>query len=234
MNTADADKYLSATWNYFTAVSPMDGLHADSDKCAHCGAEMEEVPMEGLYVCPVCGVGAERLFMSDEWSEERECPVAYKKLNHFNEILAQFQAKETGMVPESVMADVEAARQGKPVTEAEVRSILKRLGKSLLYEHATAIMWRLNGGEAPCITMEQEERLRLMFREIQVPFLKYSAGRKNMMSYKFVIYKMFGLMGLYEYQKCISLLKSRDRLLSHEALWKQICEELGWEFQALP
>ena len=40
----------------------------------------------------------------------------------------------------------------------------------------------------------------------------------------------FELLELDEYKVYFPLLKSRDRLISHDQIWEKICEYLHWEF----
>ena len=114
-----------------------------------------------------------------------------------------------------------------------MREILKKLNRSKYYEHATHILSRLNGNPPPTITPEIEEKIRSMFQEIQAPFLLYCPDdRTNFLSYSYILYKFFELIELDEYKVYFPLLKSRDRLISHDIIWKQICDYLKWEFIA--
>jgi hypothetical protein len=54
--------------------------------------------------------------------------------------------------------------------------------------------------------------------------------RRNFLSYAYIIYKFLELLELDEYKVHFTLLKSRDRLISHDQIWKKICEYLSWEF----
>jgi len=38
------------------------------------------------------------------------------------------------------------------------------------------------------------------------------------------------LLELDEYKVHFQLLKSRDRLIAHDQIWKKICDYLQWEF----
>ena len=117
------------------------------------------------------------------------------------------------------------------MTEKEIRDILKKLNKSKYYEHAAHILSRLNGNPPPTITPEIEEKIRTMFQEIQAPFLLYCPDdRTNFLSYSYILFKFFELLELDEYKAYFPLLKSRDRLIAHDQIWKKICEYLRWEF----
>ena len=115
--------------------------------------------------------------------------------------------------------------------EQNIREILKKLGKNRYYEHAAHILSRLNGIPPPTLSPEIEDKIRVMFQEVQAPYLLYCPDeRRNMLSYHYIIYKFLELMELDEYKIYFPLLKSRDRLIQHDQVWKKICDYLQWEF----
>jgi hypothetical protein len=212
-----------------------------TEHCVGCNVAREEISSEGILVCPKCGSEEYSLVVSD-FPSFRDPPkernnYAYKKINHLNEILNQFQAKESTMIPEEVMNEVVLEIRKRRInniadlTEKEIREILKKLGRSKYYEHAAHILSRLNGNPPPTITPEIEEKIRAMFQEIQAPFLLYCPNdRTNFLSYSYILYKFFELLDLDEYKVYFPLLKSRDRLIAHDHIWAKICDYLKWEF----
>jgi hypothetical protein len=212
-----------------------------TEHCSACNTAKEEVTSEGILVCPRCGAEEYTLVVSDVPSfrdppKERN-NYAYKKINHLNEILNQFQAKESTIIPEEVMNEVVLEVKKRRITniadlsEEDIRQILKKLGRSKYYEHRAHILSRLNGNPPPTITPEIEEKIRTMFQEIQAPFLLYCPNdRTNFLSYSYILYKFFELLELDEYKVYFPLLKSRDRLIAHDQIWKKICDYLQWEF----
>ena len=102
---------------------------------------------------------------------------------------------------------------------------------SKYYEHIPHIINRLNGQNAPFMSREDEEKLRHMFREIQPSFKKHCPkGRRNFLSYSYVLYKFCELLELDEYLACFPLLKNRDKLYMQDKTWKLICEDMGWGY----
>jgi hypothetical protein len=212
-----------------------------SEHCVKCNVSREEIGSEGILVCPVCGSEEYMLVVSD-FPSFRDPPkernnYAYKKINHLNEILNQFQAKESTIIPDEVMHEVVCEIKKRRIqniadmTEKDMREILKKLNRSKYYEHATHILSRLNGNPPPTITPEIEEKIRAMFQEIQAPFLVYCPDeRTNFLSYSYILYKFFELLELDDYKVYFPLLKSRDRLIAHDEIWKKICDYLRWEF----
>ena len=212
-----------------------------TEHCIACNVAREEISSEGILVCPKCGSEEYALVVSD-FPSFRDPPkernnYAYKKINHLNEILNQFQAKESTIIPEDVMNEVILEIRKRRITniadltEEDIRQILKKLNRSKYYEHRAHILSRLNGNPPPTITPEIEEKIRAMFQEIQAPFLLYCPDdRTNFLSYSYILYKFFELLELDEYKAFFPLLKSRDRLIAHDNIWKKICDYLNWEF----
>ena len=212
-----------------------------TEHCIACNVAREEITSEGILVCPHCGSEEYALVVSD-FPSFRDPPkernnYAYKKINHLNEILNQFQAKESTIIPDDVMNEVVLEIRKRRITniadlsEEDIRQILKKLNRSKYYEHRAHILSRLNGNPPPTITPEIEEKIRAMFQEIQAPFLLYCPNdRTNFLSYSYILYKFFELLELDEYKAFFPLLKSRDRLIAHDQIWKKICEYLNWEF----
>ena len=212
-----------------------------TEHCLACNVAREEISSEGTLVCPKCGSEEYALVVSD-FPSFRDPPkernnYAYKKINHLNEILNQFQAKESTIIPEEVMNEVILEIRKRRIdniaelSEEDIRQILKKLGRSKYYEHRAHILSRLNGNPPPTITPEIEEKIRAMFQEIQAPFLLYCPDdRTNFLSYSYILYKFFELLDLDEYKVFFPLLKSRDRLIAHDLIWKKICDYLNWQF----
>jgi hypothetical protein len=233
------DEYVSRM-KMNSGAEPIES-NTETEHCSRCNVGREEVAAEGILVCPQCG-SEEYMMVVSDFPSFRDPPkernnYAYKKINHLNEILNQFQAKESTIIPEEVMNEVVCEIKKRRIQniaqlcEKDIREILKKLNRSKYYEHAAHIVSRLNGNPPPTITPEIEEKIRAMFQDIQAPFLLYCPNdRTNFLSYSYILYKFFELLELDEYKVYFPLLKSRDRLISHDQIWKKICDYLKWEF----
>jgi hypothetical protein len=162
---------------------------------------------------------------------------AYKRINHFNEWLAQFQAKESTEIPEDIFQAILDELKKERITNTEnvkptkVREILKKLKCTNFYEHVPYILNRINGKTAPVMSREVEEKLRFMFKEIQSSFIKHCPKtRSNFLSYSYVLYKFCELLELDNYLQCFPLLKNRDKLYNQDKIWEKICTDLRWQF----
>lgn len=209
--------------------------------CEICGNEMIMCLNEANLTCSKCGHQEFILVDSDKPSYKdppREvCYYAYKKINHFNEWLAQFQAKESTEIPQDIYDSILVQLKKERITNmstlkpTKLREILRKMKCSKYYEHIPHIINRLNGQNAPFMSREDEEKLRHMFREIQPSFKKHCPkGRRNFLSYGYVLYKFCELLEMDEYLVCFPLLKNRDKLYMQDKTWQKICEDMGWQY----
>jgi hypothetical protein len=209
--------------------------------CDDCENEMIFSANEAVFTCPECGNQEFILVDSDKPSYKdppREISYyAYKRINHFNEWLAQFQAKESTEIPNEVydliIGELKKERFNdlSGLNRSKVREILKKLKLNKYYEHTPHITNRLNGQNAPVMTRETEEKLRHMFIEIQPSFQKHCPkDRSNFLSYSYVLYKFCELLELDEYLHCFPLLKNKDKLYQQDKIWQNICADLKWQF----
>lgn len=210
-------------------------------KCDDCDMDKTLIQSEGIFVCQNCGevemiiIEAERPNYKDVVPEKPGYP--YKRINHFNEWLSQFQAKESTEIPqevyEMVLAELHKNRiyDLKKLSLQNVKRILKKLSLNLYYEHTTHIISKLSGLPPPTINRDTEEELRRMFRQIQAPFEKHCPKfRINFLSYSYVLHKFCQLLELDDFIKCFPLLKSREKLRQQDKIWEAICFELRWQF----
>jgi hypothetical protein len=237
------EKYLSIVepTAIKSGIMPGSGIESDYGSCPVCENEMCFAQNEALLNCSSCGY-QDFILIDSEKPSYKDPPreisyFAYKKINHLNEWLAQFQAKETTEIPLEIFEQIESELKKERITDtsklkpSKLREILKKLKLSKYYEHVAHIMNRLNGIQAPVLSREVEDKLRFMFREIQPSFIKHCPkGRSNFLSYSYVLYKFCQLLELDEFLPCFPLLKSREKLYMQDKIWQNICLDMEWEF----
>jgi hypothetical protein len=210
-------------------------------KCKLCNENMNFKLVESELYCLKCGYTEDILVNSDKISYKdvpRELSYfAYKRINHFNEWLAQFQAKETTLVPLSVFEDVNLELKKNinlkeiDIKYITIREILKSTNNNKYYEHIPLIINVITGKKAPLLVNYHEEKLRNMFKEIQIPFMKHCPdNRKNFLSYSYVLHKFCQLLDLDHLLEYFPLLKSREKLKQQDKIWIKICDELQWQY----
>lgn len=232
------ESYLSTTdKNYIN-----NNLEQVDEKCNYCNSEnISELLNDGILYCNDCNT-IEFILTDNERPSYRDPPkeisyFSYNRINHFNEWINQTQGKETTEIPEEVFDKIYLELKKNKIDNMatldydKIKAILKKIKINKYYEHIPYILNRITGKINPQLNPELEEKLRNMFKEIQVPFLKHSPqNRKNFLSYSYVLHKFLELLGEDEYLEYFPLLKSREKLHQQEQTWKKICEELGWQF----
>jgi hypothetical protein len=210
------------------------------DVCQYCyNGELVPIEHEGIMVCKNCGKNVKYLVENEKPSYKEPpkevCFYAYKRINHFREILAQFQAKETTQINPEVIDDIKLQIKKeriniKQVTNKKMKEILKKLGYNKYYEHIPFIKDKL-GIKPPVMSPELEETLCNLFMDIQGPYAKYCPNdRVNFLNYYYTIYKLCELLGQDSFLPYFQLLKDKEKMIEQDEIWKNICEELDWEF----
>lgn len=233
------DKYLQrVNPEYVKKTNDLDDM---SGECVECGTDMMFSQNEAMLYCTECGMTEFILIDSDRPSYKdppRESSYyAYKRINHFNELLAQFQAKGSAEIPQDIIDQIMTEFKKQRITDfknikyRQMREVLRKLRFNRHYDHIPYIISRLNGSIAPVMDRETEEKLRHMFKEIQPSFQKHCPkNRRNFLSYSYVLYKFCELLELDNFLASFPLLKNRDKLYQQSKVWESICHEMRWEF----
>jgi len=236
-NDNNVKKFLSNIDQSFINVND---FVFQTDTCKHCNVgELIPVEHEGILVCNHCSKYIAYLFESEKPSykepPKEACFYAYKRINHFKEILAQFQAKETTQIPSEVIDNIKLQIKKERIslskfTNTKAKDILKKLGYNKFYEHIPYIKYKL-GIKPPTMTPQLEEQLCNLFMEIQGPYAKFCPDdRVNFLNYYYTIYKLCELLGQIQFLSYFPLLKDREKQIEQDEIWKKICAELNWEF----
>ena len=232
-------KYLS---NIDETFLDMNSFVRSTDVCQSCyKGELIPLDDEGVLICNLCAVSIPYLIENEKPSYKEPpkevCFYAYKKINHFKEILAQFQGKETTQIPDDVIDQIQQQIKKERIgleqlTHYKTKEILKKLGFNKYYEHIAFIKNKL-GIKPPVFSPELEDTLCNLFMEIQSPYAKTCPDyRVNFLNYYYVLYKFCELLGEEHFLSDIPMLKDREKLIEQDETWKKMCIELDWEYIA--
>ncbi|NBO50188.1 MAG: hypothetical protein EBU80_10805, partial [Chitinophagia bacterium] len=121
-------------------------------------------------------------------------------LNHFKEILSQFQAKETTQIPPEIIEKIrnrikkERITDLREITYDKMREILKKLQLNKYFEHIQYIN-SLLGIKPPLMSEELHETLCVLFIEIQGPWaIHCPPNRTNFFNYAYALYQLCTLL----------------------------------------
>ena len=202
-----------------------------TDICYSCG-NGELIPMEdeGIMICNTCFKSVPFLIENEKPSYKEPpkeiCFYAYKRINHFKEILAQFQGKETTQIPQTVIENIKLQIKKQrlelsQITNAKTKEILKNLGYNKYYEHIPFIKDKL-GIKPPLMSPELEDTLCNLFIELQGPYSKYCPDdRVNFLNYYYTAYKLCELLDKTQYLEHFPMLKDPEKRMEQDEIWKK-------------
>jgi hypothetical protein len=230
-------KYLSNIDDSFLDINT---FVSQTDICKFCfKGELVPVEDEGILVCNSCSRSIPYLIENEKPSYKEPpkevCFYAYKRINHFKEILAQFQGKETTQIPPDVIENIKLQIKKErisisQITNLKTKEILKKLGYNKYYEHIPFIKDKL-GIKPPIMSPELEETLCNLFIELQAPYSKFCPDdRVNFLNYYYTAYKLCELLGEEQYLEHFPMLKDPEKRMEQDIIWRKICVELDWEF----
>jgi len=236
-NNNIVQKYLSNIDDMFLDIN---SYIYQTDICKFC-FKGEVIPLEdeGVLMCNSCYRYIPYLIENEKPSYKEPpkevCFYAYKRINHFKEILAQFQGKETTQIPPDVIENIKIQIKKErielsEITNIKTKEILKKLGYNKYYEHIPFIKDKL-GIKPPIMSSDLEETLCNLFIELQSPYSKFCPDdRVNFLNYYYTAYKLCELLGEEQYLQHFPMLKDKEKRVEQDNIWKKICAELNWEF----
>ena len=199
--------------------------------CPACGEPTTDI-------CYECGAFYEKQeFIVTDLSK---CKVrhkrVYKRLDHFKEVLCQFQGKEGKHIPTEVLDKVKASigKEKEKITALDIKQGLRKLKLNKYVENIHYIQHVLAGTPLPYIRREAEDKMIRLFKQIERVYAstqhRVSFARNSFLNYYFVLYKLLESLQP-ELLHRVPLLKTNLRLKQHDTLWRDICEELDWTFR---
>ena len=211
--------------------------------CNVCGnGEMIHQDEEGVLICNNTRCGRFVSYIIDGAKPSNKEPpnevsyTAYIRLNHFKEILSQFQAKETTHIPPQVMQSIRDRIKKERIDVATqlnfktMREILRKLGLNKYFEHIQYIN-SLFGIQPPLMDDKLTETLCVLFIEIQQPWALYCPPeRVNFFNYTYTLYQLCVLLDQRQYLPYIALLKDNAKQKQQDDIWKLVCRDLDWQF----
>jgi hypothetical protein len=230
-----AERYRAST----EVEDLMGDMQVACDFQCVCGGEMVAIEAEGMRTCRRCGLSKPFMSESDRLTY-KEPPkevtfYSYQRINHFREILAQFQGKESTHIADTVYARIrtQMKKERKKPHELNVierKELLKKLGFSGCYEHM-AFIWNQLGVSPPIVPPALEQQLSSLFCNVEKRYAVHCPDdRVNFLHYYYVLYKLFEMLGERQYLSQIVMLKDPARTAEQDVVWQKICGDFGWPF----
>lgn len=217
-----------------TYIDKETNNYIDRFICESCDGEI--LLIGGIYTCKSCGIMSGVLTDGVSYADIQERQVKnrfiYQRINYFDDWLKQIQGHENAEIPEELIEKVKVELHKRNITDPNklkpylLKKILKELKFSKYYENIHLIISKLSS--KPLIRIPENDiiRLKCMFKDLQEPFERLKGTRTNFFSYPYTLFKLCELIGLTEYLQFFQLLKSREKIIKHDTMWKKIMIQL--------
>ena len=209
-----------------------------NNQCPNCNSLIYEV-REGFLVCLECGTTKQTIETHSSMSfkeaqEHNYKPIfTYQKSSHFQDHMKSIQGKETHEIPEEIinkiLCEINKLRvtETKELTYTYMRNILKKLGEPKYYRSIPRIIYKISGMQPLQLSPILEEKLHRCFLQIVDTFEnKFKGDRKSLISYPYILSKLFQMFGLHEYRKLFPTLRP-CKLREHDEIYSKIVKDIA-------
>jgi predicted nucleic-acid-binding Zn-ribbon protein len=229
----------------------------DENICKECeSSEIVHDTKISQLICQECGYT--EFYLDDDtpqWSDEVQVstPFKYTRINNFRVHLQRLQGVEAKTIPDEVIENLRQAFVSRridlmKVNRKMIRERLKDIGikdgvdHTKYYNNSPTILSKLTNQRPPILSQEFIEELERDFLRIEKSFErhidKFESNRTHFFSYNFVFNKLFRKMQeSYPDDENISklidhfpLLKSRQKLVEQDRVWKYIANDMNWTY----
>lgn len=202
-----------------------------TSRCPLCNEPMT-VDENMCYECG-CFIDKPEFIVTDLYNYRAQPKRLYQRLDHFKEVLGQFQGREGKQIPPEILQQI---RNELPVfseaTAVDVKKAMRKLKLTKYMENFYYILFAVTGKQPPYIKREIEDKIVRMFKMVNRVWGTVERDkRRSFLNYYYVLFKLLELMGQTELLPQVPLLRTRLRLRQHDFIWKKLCEELGWTWK---
>ena len=198
--------------------------------CPEC---REPISEEGMYEDCGCFFEKQEFIVTDFYNYNARLQRSYNRLDHFKEVLGQFQGWEGKAIPPEILHQIRCELSVfTKATAIDVKKAMRKLRLTKYIENLYYILFAVTGEEPPYIKREVEDKIVRMFKMIDRVWCSIERdNRRSFMNYYYIIFKLLELMGQTELLPRVPLLRTRLCLRQHDFLWKKVCDELGWTWK---
>ena len=174
-----------------------------------------------VYVCRKCSCISKTMMDYQLPHAQKSDPVSmpYKRLTHFRSNLTRLLGLESYVLPAEVF---NAVKEQNPTSVKQVKIILKQNHYSKFYKHVFHIAG-LCSIRLPHLSQSEIESLIFLFNVFNGEYQK-NTKRSNQLSYHFLLGKLCLMIGRADIVKYLNRLKSKGKLLEHEAIWNRCAD----------
>jgi len=249
------DNYIDICKNYID-VSKINIKKNENiniiNKCI-CGSS-KFINKENVIFCIECSIEQQIQNVQNSFKDIDRINISqkykYKKKVHFKDTINQYQGKQNKKTNDELLYEILEfefekmrllvhTKNNKPtnfhekhinITKDIIYMVLNETGNNKKYEDINLIHNYFTGIPCPDIS-HLEINLYNDFDRVVESYDNMNIERKNFLNSKYVLYQLLRLHNYKVDIKDFDILKTRERLIDHDNIWKNICKQLNWNFK---
>jgi hypothetical protein len=225
-----ADALINKNKNDYTIRFQSDKIKKSKkihhDSCPECKSNKLLVDDYENIICRECGN-----YISS-YGNFKIITNNYDKIGHLINSLAQQKIKKNKQLPQDDYEKIIKKLKQMNISELkpkDVRRILKNMGYNKYYSYVPKIYSEISGESVPQLSESEKRHIYTVFREVEEIWEKYvkPKGRKNFISYKFIIRQILEYLGYTKYLDYYYYSEDQDKLNLLQHYWNEISEILN-------
>lgn len=206
-------------------------------KCNGCGGDDLQMS-DGQSLCLDCGLIDQVLTTTDACFKDIDrvntsSRYEYDRHTHFRDEIRNMTGTQNVRIKPEVYDILRKCIEQNQIsmdklTPDNLLLFMKENRLAKCYEHIYLIFKELTGRScSPDINkyeaelLERHEMILKIWNEVKPP------GKKNFINARYVLIQMLRQLGWEPHRTAFSVLKTREKLIEHDQIWKKICERLN-------
>ena len=199
------------------------------NKCSNCNININI----NLNICNHCGFIIKNIEYNNDVNFNDDYinnKTKYKKCNHLQEFIKNINYEI--IINDEIIERIKNEYKKHNINKDKIninnlKIMIKKCNLTLYNENIIYIYYKLTDIKENILTIEQIDKIKDMFKKVEKSFYKLYNNRKNLISYEFILYKIFYLLGLNQYLKYFKIIKDKKLNNNLNDIWLNICKDLN-------
>lgn len=202
--------------------------------CSNCNNDLSNFEYRKYsYVCKVCGLEEINYINTIDFTEDNK-QITEKDKETFTKALLKFQGKNNEDIPNIIIQKLfqycnNYGTNYKDIKKQDMYSMLQELGYPNYYEDINLILYKFNKTPLPDLS-SYEEQLKINYMLGENIYEKIKTERKSSLNIQYLLFKHLELLKYPCTKDDFKIIETREILIGYDQIWKQICDNLGWQF----
>lgn len=212
-----------------------------------CGNNNDFTHTENTITCEICGMEINIYTIQTNFKDIDRVNLnqkyKYSKRVYFRDTVNRYEGKQNKKIEKDVYDDLEQwfvkhnlltenenfHKKHSRITKEHIYMSLSETGHNLHYEDINLIHYQFTGVSCPDISNIRTELFE-DFDKVMTIYDSLQTDRINSLNSQYILYQLLRRRKIKVNESYFGMLKTRDRLIDYDEIYKQICLKLEWTF----